>query len=369
MRESFASPNGMSFITVVKTLCVVLATLVSTLHAQESGEKLVNGNFTQGTANWVLEQTSGASGQIGCVQEAPDEKAALRFKVISISGPSWHLQVYQGGLRTEKGKTYVLTFWAKSDRACDITVSLMQNHAPWQHHPSQKLISLDTQWKLMQILFAAPWNDDNMRICFTDLGTAVDQVYWLANCSLVQASGTLPSMDPVTRLVVWDGEKASKGAGWTNPKSLTIAPQTAEAHSGNTALEFKFQGSGDWLGAGWNWTAFQTGPHGADMTAMKNFTFWVMKKGSVSDLQINLLCNGKVFDMPDHHTAKVSVLKYCPDLYDGQWHYVSIPLADLTRSQGFDPLHVAELQMFNTGSGDGSYFLDDLAFDDAPQNH
>lgn len=357
------------YLGIMTGLCLVLAMLVSPLHAQQPNDMLVNGNFAQGTTNWVLEQTAGASGQLESVPEGPDGKSALRLKVISISGPSWHLQIYQGGLRTEKGKTYVLTFWAKSDRACNITIALMQNHAPWQHHPSQKLVSLDTHWKLMQILYAAPWEDDNMRICFTDLGTAVDQTYWLANCSLVQASGTLSSSDPVTRLVVWDGEQASKGAGWTNPKTLTIAPQTSEAHSGNTALEFKFQGTGDWLGAGWNWCAFQTGPYGADITTMKNFSFWVKKKGLVSDLQINLLCNGQVFDMPQHHTAKVSVIKYCPDLFDGQWHHVSIPLADLTQPQGFDPLHVAELQMFNTGPGDGSYFLDDLSFDDAPQNH
>jgi hypothetical protein len=166
------------------------------------------------------------------------------------------------------------------------------------------------------------------------------------------------------RVVVWDGEQANKGAGWTNPTTCTIGPQTAEVHSGNAAVEFKLQGSGAWLGAGWNWCAFQTGPYGTDITAMKNFTFWVKKKGTVADLQINLLCNGKEFDMPEHHTEKVSVLKYCPQLFDGQWHHVSIPLADFTRPKGFDPLHLGELQMFNAGAGDGSFFLDDLAFDD-----
>ena len=35
------------------------------------------------------------------------------------------------------------------------------------------------------------------------------------------------------RVVVWDGEQANKGAGWTNPTTCTIGPQTAEVHSGN----------------------------------------------------------------------------------------------------------------------------------------
>lgn len=178
------------------------------------------------------------------------------------------------------------------------------------------------------------------------------------------AASSLPSAQAwAKRVVVWDGEQAVKGTGWTNPKTCSIGPQTVEAHSGNTAVEFKFKGDGDWLGAGWNWCAFQTGPYGTDISAMKKFTFWIKSKGKVADLQINLLCNGPVFDMPEHHTEKVSVLAYCPQLSDGKWHQVSIPLTDLKQPKGFDPLHVGELQMFNAGAGDGSYFFDDLAFE------
>jgi hypothetical protein len=178
------------------------------------------------------------------------------------------------------------------------------------------------------------------------------------------AASSLPSAHVSTnRVVVWDGEQVVKGTGWVNHETCSMGPQTVEAHSGNTALEFKFKGAGDWLGAGWNWCAFQTGPYGTDITAMKKFTFWIKSKGKTADLKINLLCNGLVFDMPKHHTEKVSVLAYCPQLSDGQWHQVSIPLADLKQPKGFDPLHVGELQMFNAGAGDGSFFFDDLAFE------
>ena len=179
---------------------------------------------------------------------------------------------------------------------------------------------------------------------------------------LLAASEVAPE---VNRVVVWDGEQASKGAGWTNPKTNTIGPQAFEAHSGNTALEFKFNGSGEeWLGAGWNWCAFQTGPYGTDITPFKSFAFWMKTKGKVADPQLNLLCNGKEFDMPEHHTEKVSALNYCPQLLDGKWHKVSIPLADFVQPKGFDPLHVGELQVFNAGEGDGSFLIDDIAFED-----
>ena len=398
----------------MKSLCLLLATLVSAGCASSSQpvaktppkpapapaaaparrtaavtvqapvEMLVNGNFADGDANWVVEQTSGATGQAECVKEGPVGKAALRLKVLTISDAPWHLQLYQKGLRVEKDKTYILTFWAKSDRAGDITVNCMQDHEPWDHH-TQEVMALSTEWQQMRFTFAPPWDDDDVRICLTNLATAPDQIYWFANCSLVTTPGAKPAAaapaaklvlptpsspaagtaaHAVKRVVVWDGEQANRGAGWTNPTTCTVELQTAEVHSGNTAVEFKFQGSGAWLGAGWNWCAFQTGPYGTDITAMKNFTFWVKKKGIVSDLQINLLCNGKEFDMPEHHTEKVSVLEYCPQLFDGQWHHVSIPLVDFTQPKGFDPLHLGELQMFNAGAGDGSFFFDDLAFDD-----
>ena len=170
----------------------------------------------------------------------------------------------------------------------------------------------------------------------------------------------------VKQVVVWDGEQANKGAGWTNPTTAMIKPQTVEAHSGNTALEFKFKGDKGWLGAGWNWLAFKTGILGTDSSEMKNFTFWIKSKGKAGPLQINLLCNGVVLDTPEEHTVKVQVLKYCPQLLDGQWHKVVIPLAALKPAKGFNPRIMCELQMgFMAEEGtDGSFFIDDIAFDD-----
>ena len=64
---------------------------------------------------------------------------------------------------------------------------------------------------------------------------------------------TSPAAAAAKRVVVWDGEQETRGLGWASPKPCTLEPQTVEAHSGKTALEFKFKGSGDvWLGAGWN---------------------------------------------------------------------------------------------------------------------
>jgi hypothetical protein len=170
----------------------------------------------------------------------------------------------------------------------------------------------------------------------------------------------------VKRIVAWDGEQASKGAGWTNPTTATIKPQTVDAHSGYASLEFKFKGGKEWLGAGWNWLSFKTGIIGTDASKMKNLTFWIKSKGKTGPLQVNLLCNGEVLDTPEEHTEKVQVLKYCPQLLDGQWHEVVIPLAALKPAKGFNPSIISEIHFgFMAEEGtDGSFFIDDIAFDD-----
>jgi len=175
----------------------------------------------------------------------------------------------------------------------------------------------------------------------------------------------------IKRVVVWDGETATKGAGWVTSNGICkLITQTREAHGGQTAVQFTFSSNkvaseADWVGAGWNWLNWNIGPYGTDITSMNNFTFWLKTEGKVAEMQFNLLCNGApAFDMPEHHTEKVMVSKYCPKWNDGAWHKVVVPLIDLKKPKGFDPFHVAEMQLFNTGNGDGSFFLDDLAFGD-----
>jgi hypothetical protein len=195
-------------------------------------------------------------------------------------------------------------------------------------------------------------------------------LFALALLTLSLGTGSVTSVrgESEKRVVVWDGEQANVGAGWVNPTTATIQPQSVEAHSGKTALEFKFKGSNQWLGAGWNWCKFKKGTNvGTDASTMKNLSFWIKTKAKVGGiLRVNLLCNGEVLDTPEEHTVKVEVLKYCPKLFDGDWHEVVIPMADLNQIKGFDPKIVSEIHFGLTAEKDtdGSFFIDDIAFDD-----
>lgn len=183
-------------------------------------DMLVNGNFADGTNRWVLEQTDGATGRMECVPEGPEGQAALRIQVLTTASKAYHLQLYQTGPHIHQGRTYELTFWAKSDRASGIKVNCMMNHEPWEHH-TQELLPLSTEWKELHFKFATPWSDNNVRISFTDLGATVGQTYWLAKCSLVPVSetstsaATTPSTDgPATQRMpfVWKGDCSSESA-------------------------------------------------------------------------------------------------------------------------------------------------------------
>lgn len=154
--------------------------------ALNSKELLVNGDFKRGLSGWTVEQ-SGATGNAAVVKEGVAGQAALRLNVLTVGDKPWRLQVHQPKLRIEKGKRYVLSFWAKTNRPVAITVNCMQNHAPWEHHGAAAETGLTLEWKQVRFSFEGPWDDANARITFTNLGTAPGQTYWFANCSLKEA--------------------------------------------------------------------------------------------------------------------------------------------------------------------------------------
>lgn len=165
---------------------------------------------------------------------------------------------------------------------------------------------------------------------------------------------------PISEIVVWDGT----GAGWTNPETSTIQAESTDVHCSKSALEFKFHDGGQWLGSGWNWLGFKKGAYGADISHMHFLTFWAKTTGDTADLQLNLLCNGKVADMPEHHTDKIHLSTYCPKIGDGAWHLVTVPLTDLKQPPGFDAKHVCEIQFGFMADHPvaGSYIFDGIAF-------
>jgi endoglucanase len=150
-------------------------------------DMLLNGNFKSGDDHWVIEQQNGAKAKFGIVEEGPNNEPALRIEVLETADEPWRLQLFQRGLQIEKGKPYVLTFWVKSSRNGMLKAICMQDHEPWEHS-TEKEVSVSSKWMKVEFPFDGPWDDESARITFTNLGTEVGQVYWIANGSLIQKS-------------------------------------------------------------------------------------------------------------------------------------------------------------------------------------
>jgi hypothetical protein len=177
---------------------------------------------------------------------------------------------------------------------------------------------------------------------------------------------TNPPVSGVKRVVVWDGEAHDKGSSWVNPTTSTFVRTTEDAHSGKTALEFKFHDKNVWFGSGFDWFDWKAGRDiGTDTSNMTNLNFWIKVKGSVGDLIVQLLCNGDVIDTPEHHTKQMNLAKYCPDFRDGKWHEVVIPLSDMDYPKGYDPKVVTMIDFgfYSDGEAEGAFWIDDIAFD------
>jgi hypothetical protein len=191
----------------------------------------------------------------------------------------------------------------------------------------------------------------------------------LALVLLGASAQTTSTIGNVKRVVVWDGETHVKGSSWVNPTSSSFAAEHVDAHSGTTALGWKFNDKNVWIGSGFDWFDWKTGRKlGTDTSKMTNLNFWIKSTGLTEDLQLQLLCNGDVIDTPEHHAPKMSVAKYCPDFRDGKWHEVVIPLRDMAYPKGYDPKVVTMIDFgfYADTQATGSILIDDLAFDNRP---
>jgi len=165
---------------------------------------------------------------------------------------------------------------------------------------------------------------------------------------------------------VWDGDKFAHGLGWAAPQTplIYVKPQTDEAKSGKVALEFHGDGAG-WMGGGWNWHGWYPENSGTDITGFRNVSFSIKVLGDSPgglSIKLNNSANRKT-------TKDASVGDYCPDLADGQWHEIVIPLVDLYGDKTeFDPRKAWELDFdsWEPKQRKFSVYIDDIGFDNRP---
>ncbi|MCY3017752.1 MAG: hypothetical protein NTW87_01795, partial [Planctomycetota bacterium] len=156
------------------------------------------------------------------------------------------------------------------------------------------------------------------------------------------------------------------GLGWCAPPTPLnfLKPQTETAHEGKVALEFHGEGTG-YVGCGWNWHGWYPPDSGTDIRKFRNLSFWAKVEGPGEkpggfSVGINCSTNKKA-------TKKVNVADYVPDVMDGKWHEVVIPLKDIMvgTEPGFDLGKVWEMDIdtWTPLERNISIFIDEIGFD------
>jgi len=138
------------------------------------GEELLrNAAFGEGMENWVLERHAGAEATAAIASESVPELKETRVAVITVAKrgeAGWHVQFHQPQLRVEADRPYTLTFRARAEQPCSISVGISQAHEPWQNLGFNAEVRLTPEWREFRFTFSLARADDNARLIFTNLG-------------------------------------------------------------------------------------------------------------------------------------------------------------------------------------------------------
>ena len=175
-------------------------------------------------------------------------------------------------------------------------------------------------------------------------------------------------------LVVWNGDNVKPTAqSWSDCDSkpcTSVAEVSAKAGSnGTVGLEYRVETSKGWAGFGWNWTSWYVGG-ASNVVGRKNLKLMLQIQADGADtapeldgIQIGLRCA----KAKQCGVGLAGLKKYEPAAADGQWHDVSIPLADMKPEKGviWDPGSVWEITIGSWAPTPKKFVihLDDIRFE------
>ena len=173
---------------------------------------------------------------------------------------------------------------------------------------------------------------------------------------------------PVGKLTVWDGDGVGPSAkGWCEKRPLcSLDPAPDSGHAG-VGLKYHAEGP-EWLGFGWNWFGWWPKDAGTDITQYKNLNFWIRVQGKSDkegpdpkSVQAQLACS-----KTEKLSKGVPVADYVSNFADGQWHEVTIPVAEFLKGEGaeFDPKSTWEFRIGTWASDARNFeiYFDDIGF-------
>lgn len=137
-------------------------------------------------SDWELELHSPAAGTVS--QDVSNPYAgnlSAKVSVTNSTGTDWHIQFKQKTLTVYKDSAYTINFAARADAPKQISVSMMNDNAPWNWYGGME-INLTTSWKVFSFnIKASESNAGHTRITFS-LGKYTG-AFWFDNVSVTSA--------------------------------------------------------------------------------------------------------------------------------------------------------------------------------------
>lgn len=166
--------------------------IVSTETDYDGGLLTTNAGFKDGSDGWegnalnVMDDGSGSNN--------------INFASVATAGNSYDVNL-STAVEIEQGKTYDLSFKAKSDADRTLVAGIGLNQGPWTSQT--EVITLTSEWQTFTItLTASDFGNVNSRVLF-DMGADVGEV-WLDDVSLKEGSVTAPVLSQIDLPVSFD---------------------------------------------------------------------------------------------------------------------------------------------------------------------
>jgi hypothetical protein len=223
---------------------------------------LRNASFEEplaGTWNLSVSGGTGAAAELSRDTDAADGNYSALIQITNAGqGVAWHIDFNQRDQSFEKGKSYGLSFWAKSDAPREIQLASQKGTPDWRNYGLSRSVAIGAEWKLYRVVFDANETANDARIQF-QLGAAAGKV-WLDGVRLEEQAGyvyrrsfsggeVLLNGTPNRQRVVL-GEGYSHFAGEQAPKHQYILDDDAPGVSFNGAWREAIFDTGQWKSRG-----------------------------------------------------------------------------------------------------------------------
>jgi len=120
---------------------------------------------------------------------------AIRLDVGKVEGDAWRTNFSQSSLLVEEGKSYVLSFKAKADKARIVTAILQNFGGDWHSVGLAQDVNLTTDWQTFSYPFTASGLTPDGTALFIHIGQQTGTT-WFSDFSLKLASGTATTPAP-----------------------------------------------------------------------------------------------------------------------------------------------------------------------------